>query len=321
MSRFHFPILSATCSLSLLTLAMRGVSACDACGCHAPPELGQPATGLSVGVYEQYTDFSTLKDGGQKIDNSTSQWMHSTTTQAIIGYRINDDLAVGLFIPYISRSFKRPNNGVDEKGTVAGLGDISTLATLRILHGSDLDAPWNVNVQAGLKAPTGNTDQLKTELLGGGDEDPLNAVGGHDVALGTGSWDLIYGANAIGQVDRWYGSTQVTYTVHTKGDWQYQVANEISASGGLGYLVIQGKRTHVGVQANVIGESKGLDTVAGDDATDTGNHNLFVGPEVNALWNGQFTAVLGIDLPVMENNTDVQLVPTWRVRAAIGWQF
>ena len=33
------------------------------------------------------------------------------------------------------------------------------------------------------------------------------------------------GTNTVGQIDRGYGIAQVTYTVHTKGDWLYQVAN------------------------------------------------------------------------------------------------
>jgi hypothetical protein len=31
--------------------------------------------------------------------------------------------------------------------------------------------------------------------------------------------------------------------------------------------------------------------------------------------------MVGFDIPLLEHNSDTQLVPTWRLRAALGWRF
>jgi hypothetical protein len=305
----------------LLALCAGAASACDSCSCHAPPELGEGRSGFSVALFEQYTDFSTLQEAGREIGNPTGQWLRSSTTQAIATYRIDSVFAVSAFVPYISRSFKRPNEGVDERGTVEGLGDISVVGSARVFHHQGEDSAFNATVLAGIKTPTGDPIQLKSERDGGGDEDPDNAVGGHDLQLGTGSWDVVAGVNAIGRVERWYAAAQVFCTYHTEGAYQYRVANELTATGSLGCYLVMEPRDRLGVQVNVIGETKGQDRVAGEYTTDTANHNLFVGPEVDVLWHGSLSGVLALDLPVNESNSDVQLVPTWRLRAALGWRF
>ncbi len=306
---------------SLLALIANSAVACDSCGCHAPPELNDAHSGFTAVIYEQYTDFGTLQDEGHRIDNPTGQWMTSSTTQLIARYRFDDTFAASAFVPYISRSFKRPNNGVEETGTVAGVGDISVLGTARLYRHVEADSAFNASILAGIKAPTGDPIQLKSERDGGGDEDPDNAVGGHDLALGSGSWDIVLGANAIGRLDQWYASAQIFYTWHTEGAYQYRIANELTATGSLGYYLVMEARERLGVQINLTGETKGLDTVAGDKTDDTANHNLFIGPEFDALFAGRLTALLGLDLPIFERNSEVQLVPTWRVRAAVGWTF
>ena len=31
--------------------------------------------------------------------------------------------------------------------------------------------------------------------------------------------------------------------------------------------------------------------------------------------------MVGFDIPIYEHNSDAQLVPTWKIRGAIGWRF
>ncbi len=298
-----------------------GAAACDSCGCHLPPELGMPHAGLSLGIFEQYTDFSTLQEEGRKIDNPHGQWMHSSTTQLIAGWRFDDAYALNLFVPYISRSFRRPNNGVEETGTIAGLGDVSLLGTARVWHVQNGDSAGSLSLRAGVEAPTGDPGQLQSERDGGGDEDPDNAIGGHDLALGSGSWDAVGGATAIGRVDAWYGVVQILGTWHSEGAYQYRMANEISATVSAGYYLWQDGRSHVAAQINLEGESKGQDTVAGEATDDTANHNLFIGPEIAALIAGKWSAIVAVDLPISARNSAVQLVPTWRLRAGASWAF
>ena len=69
------------------------------------------------------------------------------------------------------------------------------------------------------------------------------------------------------------------------------------------------------------GETKGFDTQAGETATDTGITALYVGPGFDFTWGSSLSAEIGADLPVILNNSSYQIVPDFRLRAALVWRF
>jgi hypothetical protein len=309
--------------VSALMLIAGTVHACDSCGCHSPPELGDVHTGWTVGIYEQVTWFDTAKNEGEGMANTYGQWEHSSTTQAIIDYRFNDQFSLTAFIPYISRSYRRADFGATDTGTVAGLGDSSLLVSYRPYRYFGGDSSATTTLQAGVKAPTGDPSQLQGEEPGStvGDQDPNSLIGGHDVALGDGAWDVELGGNAIARVERWFASAQVFYLYHTEGAYFYRFANELSGGVSVGYFLQMEARNHIGLQLNLTGDTKGHDWVAGQETPDTANHNVFLGPELTILHDSTLTGMIGFDLPIYEHNSDSQLVPTWKIRAAVGWRF
>jgi hypothetical protein len=309
--------------LSLVGACATAALACDSCGCHVPPELSDLHTGWTFGLYEQVTWFDTAKDEGRRIDNADGQWEHSSTTQAIIDYRFSDAFSLTAFVPYISRSYRRVDNGATDAGTVAGVGDSSLLLSYRPYRHFDAESAAQASLQIGIKAPTGDPSQLKGEEPGStaGDQDPDSLVGGHDVALGDGAWDVELGANAIARQGRWYASSQVFFIYHTEGAYFYRFANELSGGLSIGYFLVMELRNHLGLQLNLTGDTKGHDWVAGQETPDTANHNVFIGPELTMRWHSDLTAMIGFDLPLYEHNSDSQLVPTWKARASFGWRF
>jgi len=46
-----------------------------------------------------------------------------------------------------------------------------------------------------------------------------------------------------------------------------------------------------------------------------------LGPQVSVTWGERLSAELGADLPVSVDNTALQSVPDFRVRAAVNWRF
>jgi len=308
-------------SLLLLFAEPGAISACDSCGCHLPSELAPSDQTWNAGVFVQYTDFGTLRDEGRRIDNDDDQYLHSLTTQLIVGCRLDDAVSVSLFVPYISRSFSRPDGAQTERGTVAGLGDSVVLASLRLVHREAASSSCQVSALVGLKMPTGDPSQLRFEEQGGGDQDPAAATGGHDLALGAGAWDPQLGLSATLRQDRWFATLQGTYGYNTEGAYEYRFANEISASAALGYLLYRASPWRLTIQANADAESKGLDSVSGMKTDDTANHDVFLGIESSAWWQHSCSADLAIDLPVYEHNSSTQLVPTYRIRGALSWFF
>jgi hypothetical protein len=46
-----------------------------------------------------------------------------------------------------------------------------------------------------------------------------------------------------------------------------------------------------------------------------------VGPQINLTWSDKLSFQAGVDVPVSRYNTGVQVVPDYRVRAALTWHF
>jgi hypothetical protein len=150
MPKFTFAILSII-ALSTTRLAR----ACDLCGCYTPqlealPQtadiaFAQPGgansstnhswmTGLYGAVAEQFTHFGTVQVDGREIPNATGQHVDSSITQLVAGYSFNSRFALQLNVPFIHRSFERPEGFTIDRGVESSLGDISLLAKLVAFH-------------------------------------------------------------------------------------------------------------------------------------------------------------------------------------------
>ena len=54
---------------------------------------------------------------------------------------------------------------------------------------------------------------------------------------------------------------------------------------------------------------------------DTAVTSVFLGPQINFTWSSRLSALVGADLPVSIVSSGEQLVPNYRVRAAVTWRF
>ena len=69
------------------------------------------------------------------------------------------------------------------------------------------------------------------------------------------------------------------------------------------------------------GEYKGKDKLGGATANDTGLTAVYLGPQLGMSWSEHLSAYLGADLPVMLENTSLQTVPDFKIRAGVTWHF
>ena len=69
------------------------------------------------------------------------------------------------------------------------------------------------------------------------------------------------------------------------------------------------------------GEYKGKDKFQGESAEDTGMTAVYLGPQIGFTWHENLSAHVGADLPVMLENTSLQTVPDFRIRAGLTWRF
>jgi hypothetical protein len=264
-----------------------------------------------------------MQQDGVKVPNDANQSLDSSITQVLLGYNFTERFGVQFNVPLIHRSFRRPESGAIESGTESGVGDVSLTAHAQLFRHETRDTTFAWNVLGGVKFPTGDTRRIAEELneTEPVPSEPVSGIHGHDLTLGSGSWDGVVGTSAFLRWKRCFLAASLQYSIRTRGDYGYEFANDLTWSGGPGVLLALNNSFTLSLQANVSSESKCRDTFQGAPAEDTGITAVYLGPEIMLTWSGKLSAEFGVDLPVSIDNTALQTVPDWRVRGALTWHF
>ncbi|HEY0548330.1 MAG TPA: hypothetical protein VGF13_01940 [Verrucomicrobiae bacterium] len=313
-----------TCVLFMAALASGlDAAACDLCSVYnVNAAEGSRNRGFSISLAEQFTDFGTLQEEGREVANPTGQYLNSSISQVVPGYTFNDWASVQVSLPIIYREFKRPEGFALDRGHESGIGDLSLLGVFTPVRIEHMHSTFNWAVFGGVKFPTGDSDRLKEELneveVPGA---PESGVHGHDIALGSGSYDGLVGTAIYARYQRVFFRASMNYSIRSCGDFDYRYANDLMWSGGPGAFLVLNENWTASLQFVVSGEDKGLDHFRGDRAEDTGITSVYLGPQFNVTWSDKLSVELGVDVPVLLENTALQIVPDYRVRAAITYRF
>ena len=324
--------------------------ACDLCGCYTPQLEAMPAMELTpspswlAGWYaaasEQFTRFATVQIDGREVANPTGQYENSSITQLVAGYDVTSRFALQINLPLIYREFKRPEGFAIDRGTVSGLGDVSLLLKTVAFHYSsparrtfevegknpiaiehEPDFTASAILLTGIKFPTGDSSRLEEEFheieIPGA---PVSGIHGHDLTLGTGSYDGIFGEQFSLRYKNIFLESNVQFTLRGDGAHQYHFANDFVWNAGPGYYFIRRRDMIVGLQFVASGEYKDVDRFRGKRAEDTGITSVFLGPRV-VVSRGRWSAEVAAELPVLIDNTALQVVPDYRLRGGISFHF
>lgn len=296
--------------------------ACDLCAIYRADEAKESNPGFNVGVFEQFTHYGTLQKSGHEVPNTADQYLDSSITQLFAGYQF-ERFGVQANIPYIHRAFRRTGPQGIDSGVSAGLGDISLLGNFRAYEHLTTDTIFIWTLLGGAKFPTGSSYRIKEETHESEPAPgfPESGIHGHDLARGSGSYDGIIGTMAAFHWKRFFTTAGVQYVIRTKGDFDYQYANDLSFNIKPGYFLYVSHESTVGMQFAMTGETKGKDTFRGQDAVDTAITSVFLGPEFSFTWKEMLSAGLGAEFPVINHNTSFQAVPDYKLHAAINWRF
>jgi hypothetical protein len=297
---------------------------------------------LYLAVAEQFTYFNTVQIDGREVPNETDQYLASSITQFVVGYSFTSRFALQVNVPFIYRSFDRPEGFAVDRGTESGLGDVSLLLKSVLLHFASAgrremrfeegnkspvaidhepDFTASLVLLTGLKFPTGDSSRLKEEFneieIPGA---PESGIHGHDLTLGTGSYDGIFGGQSSLRYKSFFFQTDLQFTLRGDGLHQYHFANDLAWSSGPGYYLVRKPTLIVGAQFVVSGEHKDVDRFRGKEAEDTGITSVMVGPHI-LVSLGKISAEIGADLPVSIDNTALQVVPDYRLRGGVAIRF
>lgn len=291
-------------------VGMDRLRACDLCSVYAAQEAQGGGKGFFGGVAEQYTDFGTFQSEGHTVSNPDGESFSSLSSQVFAGYNFNERFGVQFNLPIIYRAYRKDG----ASGSEAGIGDASLIGNFRFKRtlADNLTLTWTA--LGGLKFPTGDTGKLNQP-------DFADGIGGHDLTLGSGSFDGLLGTGFSMRWKRLFLNGEMQYAVRAEGDYHYQFANDWTWSGGPGaYLALQDDYT-VAFQVMTSGESKRQDTQSGVATDDTAETIIYVGPEISFTWGDKLSAHIGADIPVSIASTGDQIVPDYRIHAAISWRF
>ncbi len=332
-----------TSLFSILFLAATvSARACDSCGCELcePGLLGniyksalaggtspfaldgigeqQRQSYVFAGVAEQYTAYHSFRDSGAKVANPGNEYFDSSITQFLIGYQFNDRLTLQLNIPYVYRDYQRLVGGVNEKNSLSGLGDVSLHINYVALRLEQEQWSFSWSVSAGVKFPTGSPsflDEMADPSFPGSD------ISGHDLALGSGSYDGSVGTAFTARWNRLFFTGDFDYAMRGTGHVNYRYANEMKWSAGPGCRVLQNDAYTLSLQLLATGEYKGLDTLDGVPDADTGITQVSVGPKVILALASGVVATLGVELPVIQHDTGLQAVSDYRLKLGAMLRF
>ena len=333
-------LLRAVVVVILCALLPLPALACDLCAIYTATQLRESRMGLHLGIAEQFTSFNTLQRNGEEVHNPAGERMNSSITQILAAYNVSPRLRLQLNVPIIARVYRRQTaNGISE-GDESGIGDVSLVGSYTPFSEVTEHSVVRLTLLGGLKLPSGNSRRLKEELVphddGGHDDIPgpfrplhsggntggvVTGIHGHDLALGSGSVDGIIGAQLFASWDRLFFSGAVQYLLRTEGDFHYTYADDLMWNGGPGAFVWLHHDFTLGLQAVLSGESKGNDSLNDVTMDDTAITALFVGPGLAFTWGTSLGADLAADIPVIQNNSALQLVPDYRIRGGVTWHF
>jgi hypothetical protein len=322
---------------------------CDVCAIYTATEVSEGRTGFRAGIGQQFTHYATERLNGEEIP-SFGEHLNSSITQFVLGYQWNERFGLQLNIPFIARTFRRLEDGLLQSGNSIGAGDLSLIGNLLAFDRVSDRSVLLFSLLGGLKLPSGNPDFLGEELADGttavqaeparhrprgvpghstpggdpdGDDGPRQTGGihGHDLALGSGSVDGVVGGSIYWSYDRFFVAAALQYAVRREGAFDYRFANDLTWVGGPGWYPLLTHDYTLGIQAVFSGETKGKDTQAGQRLDDTAITALYLGPGIRFTWGTQLSTELAADLPVIQHNTSLQIVPNFRVRGGLVWRF
>lgn len=158
------------------------------------------------------------------------------------------------------------------------------------------------------------------------EDGPPSGIHGHDLALGSGSVDGILGAQLFGSWRQLFATAFVQYLIRGSGSFDYRYANDLLFGAGPGVYVLTGSDwlgAPYALRAQVLlnGETKGNDSIGGESETDTAVTALYLGPTFGFGWGVHLGAELGMEFPVLQHNTGLQIMPDYRLRGAFTWRF
>jgi hypothetical protein len=278
--------------------------ACATCGCTLSkdwmgPQMGS-VSGWAVGISYDLIDQNQMRAGRTDVDQPTAQTIlnppgHTgnevelqtlTRTTTFSADYNTADWGVSILVPFVDRY-----HTTLQDGTQAGynFNKFNALGDARVLVKVNLSDALGIGVIAGVKLPTGLTD----EPFNG----PAGGIVDPSLQPGTGSTDLLF------------GGAQALWQHAIASQANYRPGDAITVNAGLRYADM-GQAVVPLFQVNYV--RRNIDTGSGvnvqyDGSPLTGGDLVYLAPGVSASLGAGFNAYAYVQFPVYQDVNGVQL--------------
>lgn len=316
-----------------VALGLKGASAlaCDLCAVYSASNArGENNSGFLFSVAQQYIAADDLRLNGQSISVPNPEYLDSSITHLVPGYNFSPNFGVSLNVPYIYRWYRLYNLTGAEQGTVSGFGDMSLIARWSPLIVSSANFSAQINILGGVKFPTGDAEfvaqsveqeRLFNTVFPPGHDHAISGVHPYELALGSGSYDGIFGTTGSVRWGKFFLNTEVQYYLRTEGESSFEFGDELMVSGGPGYYLFLKEDFSVSLQANAVYDLMGRVTILGQKSNQSGMEVVYLGPNIVATLGSHFSAQAGVDIPLWIDNNGLQSVPSYRIHGGFSWSF
>jgi hypothetical protein len=292
---------------------------------------------LSYTRPEHRTDAELEALAGQHIHAHNTDY--NLNASAGIAYGITHHLTVTAELPYLRRDDLREGthahsggaavNGVEQLGSVAGIGDMSLLAKYRLTE----EGPTGFALIGGIKIPTGNTHRRSL------DGERLET----EHQPGTGSWDPILGASASTNLGAVQLTASALYQFSTRSAQNTRLGNRMQ--GGIALSRRFGPKPHQHSETHnhhhpdeldehhdhahstwdafveLAGEWEGRQKVDGEIESASGGKWAYVAPGVRFNSASGWSAGAAVALPLWQDIRPSHPDNRFRVMVALGKAF
>ncbi len=295
------------------------------------PGATLPKGEVVFGSAVQFIDYDEIPDARLEALGAADEDVHSVGSllQVTISaaYGLSDNLTLGASLPYVERhDIREAHNdmGTGEAelaGDSKGMGDLTLFTQYRFFNNDVQD----VALLAGIKTPTGGTDER--ELEGGlfeAEQQP-----------GSGSWDPFIGLAANHNLGRFGLSANVLYTFVTEGVqdtdlgdlFNYNLAASYRAyrpSGGHSHhnhAHALGLIDYVDLSLELNGTMRERKEINDEEEFHSGGHTLLLSPGVRIGLGHQWSVYTSVGIPLVNDLNGEQSETDYRVIGGFSFLF
>ena len=307
--------------------------ACDTCASFsANLSADAPQGTWQIGLAQRHTHFDG-RATGFIVDNSifdTEQWMDSSITQFFAQYQLSEQFSLQLTYPFIVRKYKRVLENQVDTGEEYGFGDLTILGQFYPIRYQSGDQLALVQLYSGIKLATGDSDRLREErdseldsrnLIFRHNSENGTLVGGDDLALGSGSTDVLFGVNFQLGNDRAYFDGDLQYVLRNEGDFDFEYGDEIAWHVGPGYRLLLKHDFSLSLRARLSGESKADDRVLSETIAGSSHDRVFLGPEIAMTFGNSVGANFAVDIPIERESSQEGVEADYRFQGHVSYWF